>query len=348
MCNIAAYAGTRAAAPILIEMLRRQEAFDGSACCGIVTIHEGRFYCRKVVGNVDTLINTTDALYLPGTVGMAHTRPGGGPEQYNFAHPFITEGGRFAGLTNGTERFPGYKESVQRATDYLEARGYSFHGGTSLEKCGFPRLKNGNFVSCVEARANLVEAYVQDGMDIPSAMARVASECYTDSVQGILSLDTPDRFYINRTTRPAYALKHEHGMAVASCKFAFPDDEAENAERLPVMRPCIISKNSFTVSNAVMANCEPVSPLTEEAINEGYIKISALLAGKSENPLCFDDVETFVWNNLRYLFADDHTIIQDAMLVYEVLFRLHREGKLKKITRMMNGVKRRYYMWIED
>jgi hypothetical protein len=203
---------------------------------------------------------------------MAHTRPGGGPEQYNFAHPFITEGGRFAGLTNGTERFPGYKESVQRATDYLEDRGYSFHGGTSLEKCGFPRLKNGNFVSCVEARANLVEAYVQDGMDIPSAMARVASECYTDSVQGILSLDTPDRFYINRITRPAYALKHEHGMAVASCKFAFPDDEAENAERLPVMRPCIISKNSFTVSNAVMANCEPVSPLTEEAINVLYLQ----------------------------------------------------------------------------
>ena len=104
MCNIAGYSGNKQAAPILLEMLKRQEAFDGGASCGIVTIHEGRLYCRKIVGDVDTLIKHTDALYLPGNVGIAHTRPGGDARTYNFAHPFIAEGGRFAGITNGTTR----------------------------------------------------------------------------------------------------------------------------------------------------------------------------------------------------------------------------------------------------
>lgn len=348
MCNIAGYSGIRQAAPILLEMLRRQEAFDGSACTGITTLHEGRLYTRKVVGNIDTLINTTDALYLPGTVGIAHTRPGGGAQQYCFVHPFVSEGGRIAGLTNGTTRFPGYTEVVQRATDYLEKQGYTFGGGVYQEKSSFPRLKNGNYISCVEARVNLVEAYVNDGMEIPAAMTKVASECYTDSVLGILSLDTPDRFYINRTSRPAYALKEDHGTLVASCKFAFPDGSGTNAVRLPVLRPVIITKDGVLDSGYKMEGCEAVAELTDEAINEGYKRISKLLSGKADTPLCFDDIELAVWNGMRDLFEGNHTLIQDAMLVYESLFRLHTEGKLKRITRMMTDVKRRYYMWIEE
>ena len=71
MCNIAGYIGEKRAAPILIEMLRRQEGFDGGVCTGIVTLHEGRLYYRKVVGGVDALLKATDAMSLPGTVGIA-------------------------------------------------------------------------------------------------------------------------------------------------------------------------------------------------------------------------------------------------------------------------------------
>ncbi|MBO5652898.1 MAG: glutamine--fructose-6-phosphate aminotransferase, partial [Clostridia bacterium] len=67
MCNIAGYAGKRRAAPILLEMLRRQQAFDGDMSTGIATVHEGKLYCRKIVGDVDKLIAETDVLDLPGT-----------------------------------------------------------------------------------------------------------------------------------------------------------------------------------------------------------------------------------------------------------------------------------------
>ena len=347
MCNIAGYSGNKQAAPILLEMLKRQEAFDGGASCGIVTIHEGRLYCRKIVGDVDTLIKHTDALYLPGNVGIAHTRPGGDARTYNFAHPFIAEGGRFAGITNGTTRGVGYTEAAQRATDFLQENGYEFFGGTALDSCSFPKLKNGNYVSCVETRVNLVSYYVGRGYDIPTAMARVASECYTDGVLGILSLDTPDSFYILRTTRPAFAVSDGDGTYAASCQFAFPDGLGDKAEPLPLMHPVRIGRCGASVSPVKMQGVEEVDEITDATFSACYARLSALLLGKASSPLTFDDLETEVYNNMKDLFPKNKAIMQDGMLVYRVLYRLHKEGKLQRCEKML-GEKKRYYMWIDN
>ena len=100
MCNIAGYAGSRQAAPILLEMLRRQEYYDGNISTGVVTIHEGTLYYRKMVGTVEELTQKSDVLELPGTIGIAHTRPsgeaGGIPRQ-----PHISEDETAALVTNG-------------------------------------------------------------------------------------------------------------------------------------------------------------------------------------------------------------------------------------------------------
>ena len=47
MCNIAGYIGNRQAAPILLEMLRRQQPYDGDMSTGIATLHEGKLYYKK-------------------------------------------------------------------------------------------------------------------------------------------------------------------------------------------------------------------------------------------------------------------------------------------------------------
>ena len=74
MCIIAGYSGNKNAAPILIEMMKKEEFVDGGLSTGIATIHEGKLYYRKVVGDVDTLLRETDALSLPGTTGIIHSR----------------------------------------------------------------------------------------------------------------------------------------------------------------------------------------------------------------------------------------------------------------------------------
>ena len=44
MCNIAGYVGEKRAAPILIEMMKKQEGFAGGYYTGIATIHKGKIY----------------------------------------------------------------------------------------------------------------------------------------------------------------------------------------------------------------------------------------------------------------------------------------------------------------
>ena len=66
MCVIAGYSGNKRAAPILIEMMRKTEYIDGGLSTGIATIHEGKLYVRKVLGDTDMLVRETDALDLPG------------------------------------------------------------------------------------------------------------------------------------------------------------------------------------------------------------------------------------------------------------------------------------------
>ena len=65
MCVIAGYTGKHRAAPILIEMMKRVEYMDGGLATGIATIHEGKLYSIKVLGNVDELLKNTDAWTLP-------------------------------------------------------------------------------------------------------------------------------------------------------------------------------------------------------------------------------------------------------------------------------------------
>ncbi|MBQ6824951.1 MAG: hypothetical protein IJP27_09880 [Clostridia bacterium] len=74
MCNIAGYIGSRPAAPILLEMLKKQEGLAGGYYTGIATLHQGKIYCTKLVGDVDALIRETEAANLPGTGGIIHSR----------------------------------------------------------------------------------------------------------------------------------------------------------------------------------------------------------------------------------------------------------------------------------
>ena len=346
MCNIAAYAGERAAAPILLEMLRRQQDFDGGACTGIATIYEGRLYYRKIKGDVDALIKHTDALYLPGTVGIAHTRPGGNADTYNYAHPFVTLDETIAGMTNGTALLAEYHRQVQAATDMLEDAGYKFRGEVFGVTTNFPKLKNGSNISCVETRTNLVHYHYNRGMSMTAAMAKMASECYTDSVFGALNIATPDRFYILRTTRPAATLKTEDGIYVASTRFAFPDGIRGEVGQLPVMYPAEITKDSIRIAyEDKMKDCEEISELTDYTLEEGYRRLCELLSGKGDAPLHFDDLE-FAVGDMRDIFPGDHTLIQHARLVYDVLWRLTEEGKLKTERRWFKNEKFRTCMWI--
>ena len=99
MCVIAGYSGNRRAAPLLIEMMKKIEYVDGGYATGIATVHEGKIYYAKSIGDVEMLLRTTDAMDLPGTVGIIHSRPNG--EFFTVTHPYFDADMSIAMVENG-------------------------------------------------------------------------------------------------------------------------------------------------------------------------------------------------------------------------------------------------------
>ena len=128
MCNIAGYIGKREAAPILIEMMRREEGYAGGFYTGI-TVHDGtRLNTVKTVGPLEALLKETNAATFRGTCGFIHSRSNSGGDR-KWGQPFITaDGGTFL-IANGfggrfrtPERFLKQREAILS----LERDGYTF------------------------------------------------------------------------------------------------------------------------------------------------------------------------------------------------------------------------------
>ena len=95
MCNIAGYIGKKQAAPILCEMMKKQEGFYAGYYTGIVTHDKEKLCCAKVIGNMENLLNETAALNFPGTIGFLHSRSKSGGD-IEWGHPFINNTGDLA------------------------------------------------------------------------------------------------------------------------------------------------------------------------------------------------------------------------------------------------------------
>lgn len=347
MCNIAGYAGNRQAAPILLEMLRRQEYYDGNMSTGIATIHEGKLYYRKLVGDVDNLIEKSDVLDLPGTIGIAHTRPNGTPGTVA-PHPCLSLDGKLALVTNGTTPKTKYCKDWDAAVDMLNEKGYQFRDANPAS-CKSPKLsRSGCHISVLEARIALTEMYLQEGKTFPQALARACAHMYSDNATVMLGEYHPDTIFALRSTRPLLALTEAGETYLATCRYAFDEGMGDQAEYLPLHHACEITRSGVTVTEHKM-DVEPAAEITPETFNEGYTRLCKLLSGPKENALYFDELEYGVLD-MRDIFEGDRTYLQHARLVYDVLWQLDREGRLHRELRTQErhgSTRKRYYMWIE-
>src|SRR5277367_3655650 len=125
MCGIVGVIGSRLAAPLILDSLRRLE-YRGYDSAGISTLVNGHIERRRAEGKLGNLAAALDRAPLSGTTGIGHTRwaTHGAPTESN-AHPHGTS--RVSVVHNGI-----IENHAELRTE-LEAAGQEFTTETDTE-----------------------------------------------------------------------------------------------------------------------------------------------------------------------------------------------------------------------
>ena len=101
MCGIVAYAGTKDAAPLVLDLLERLE-YRGYDSCGIAVLSGDDVLVRRMVGRVSE-VRESVALQAPsGNVAIGHTRwATHGKVSTKNSHPFSSCDGTIVAAHNG-------------------------------------------------------------------------------------------------------------------------------------------------------------------------------------------------------------------------------------------------------
>lgn len=178
MCGIVGYTGSQAAAPILLEGLKKLE-YRGYDSAGIAVLNNNLIAVSKVTGRISNLCErTADGKNCPGTVGIGHTRwaTHGAPTDTN-AHPHMSNDGKFAVVHNGIiENYIALREE-------LIQKGYRFESQTDTEVI-----------------VHLIEMYYTG--DLKKAVIKTSARLQGSYALGVVCTDEPEKVYVAREASP--------------------------------------------------------------------------------------------------------------------------------------------------
>ena len=178
MCGIVGYAGSRQAAPVLLDGLAKLE-YRGYDSAGVCVHNEKGLSAVKAKGRLSVLSDRIDGgNALPGHVGIGHTRwaTHGAPSDVN-SHPHLSWTEKIAVVHNGII------ENEARLRQKLLKRGATFHSETDTEVVanlvGYYYEKSGNFVESVREAVLRLEGSFALGilcMDEPGKIVAVKKD----------------------------------------------------------------------------------------------------------------------------------------------------------------------------
>ena len=178
MCGIVGYTGSQAAAPILLDGLKKLE-YRGYDSAGIAVLNDNLIAVSKVTGRIANLCErTADGKNCPGTVGIGHTRwaTHGAPTDTN-AHPHMSNDGKFAVVHNGIiENYIALREE-------LIQKGYRFESQTDTEVI-----------------VHLIEMYYTG--DLKKAVIKTSARLQGSYALGVVCTDEPEKVYVAREASP--------------------------------------------------------------------------------------------------------------------------------------------------
>lgn len=328
MCHIAGYVGTKQAAPILVEMLRKQEGWDSGYYTGIATIHENTFSMEKGVGSLQMLLEKRDITQLPGNIGFIHGRSYGN-EGDAYAHPFVGTDGDILYLANGTNgvfRDPSY-EKVRKLYAELKSQGYEF---LSYMEGEYPMLPGGGKIHGSDLMCQQIVSYIHRGLTTMDAMEKAYSDRVGEIVGLTLNRQTPDRITFARINYPMFIAIADHGTYMATTPQAFPED-AREVMLLPALSCGEIYEDRYVIKPFRDPPCT-VAELTPEIYAKGYAAVVEALKAQDRDHDYLDKI-------LRDLFRDGDCA-PEAPLDYMILSELEKQGRLETKLTYVPGVQK--------
>ncbi len=360
MCTIAGYAGNRRAAPILIEMMRKEEFMDGGLSTGIATIHEGKLYTAKVTGDLETLLRETDAADLPGTVGIIHSRTGG--NLVSHAHPFKSADGELGLVLNGTLRevkSPEFFAASNKIMREFYEKGVHIDSAYKSSSENPPSiLPNGLSYHDTEPYALMIGEYVENTApeNMKKEMMKATVDALTRLTADIVILSVhaklPDTITLGTITRPMNCGFGDGETYLATSAIAFPDE----VQKRPVIAIPPTSVAQVTPEGITFTN-EKIEGVRVEQIDyriAAYIhdEMEKLLKekhiGVPEMP-CYTDWRG-VWSepSVECKFASPTGLLKPyATILYEGLWSFHKEGRLRSAVEVNDRGTKVLRFWLD-
>ena len=179
MCGIVGYTGSRQAAPLLLEGLKRLE-YRGYDSAGMALVEDGRIEVHKAPGKIGVLERELGKRLPAGRTGIAHTRwaTHGAPNAVN-AHPHTDCGGTLALIHNGII------ENAVALRTALTKRGHVFRSETDTE-----------------VLAHLVEELLSSGSALVEAVAGALHQVEGTYGIALVSVREPDTIVAARRGSP--------------------------------------------------------------------------------------------------------------------------------------------------
>ena len=158
MCGIVGYIGTKQAAPILVEGLKKLE-YRGYDSAGIAVFDKNNnIQVIKTKGRLSALEEKLKPCNLQSNLGIGHTRwaTHGEPNDVN-SHPHTSQNGHIAVVHNGII------ENYMQLKEFLQSKGFLFQSDTDTEVIA--QLVEYNF------KGNLVKAVMNTLNDLEGSYA---------------------------------------------------------------------------------------------------------------------------------------------------------------------------------
>ena len=325
MCTIAGYVGTKRAAPILVDMLRREEGFDAGYYTGIATLHEGKIYYAKVVGDLDELLKSTNALDLPGNIGIIHSRTPGGKitgGSREWAHPFVSEKDGEVYLAHvangGAGFFKGKNDTFSIANDLI-SKGYTMKSREQTPVQMHVGMRDGTSIHISDLHTQYVAMLLDSGMELADAAERLLTDINMEDVDLYISPRVPDAIVFAKVNQPMAVAFDDSGAYLATTAMAFPENLTEPT-LLPSLTSGYVRRDSITVRPFKESVCT-VTPFDTNVLVRAYKVMEEALRAEKQT---VDSLRKII---TPAVCSADVTPL--SLIVYEVLRAMKKEGILK-------------------